>query len=383
MKTIGQNTNTIKSNNIRLLLNCIKHKPQSRAEISKTTGLSKSAVTTIIKQLIDEGIVYEVGAETTQMGRHPITLDIVKNYKYAIGILLHRKRVGVCIVNLKLETVAEDFCNVENFHTPQSALDWGYDTALKLMKNSGITPSDCIGISITAPGPLDYKNGMILNPPNFPMFWDFNVLEYMQEKTDYPVYLNNSPVVMALYEQFRQSEDIGDYIYISVDHGVGSAIVREGSIYRGIAGYSGEIGHTTVDINGEPCSCGNRGCLECYITEKALINRFGIESYSATAQKAAEGDEESQRIIDYVAKLLAGGIINALNLMDLKTVIIGGELNSHHELLFSKIQSLVNERSIISKAHEVKVFPSLREKQDISYTASMAVQKFLDQKSKT
>ena len=124
MKTIGQNTNTIKSNNIRLLLNCIKHKPQSRAEISKTTGLSKSAVTTIIKQLIDEGIVYEVGAETTQMGRHPITLDIVKNYKYAIGILLHRKRVGVCIVNLKLETVAEDFCNVENFHTPQSTLDW-------------------------------------------------------------------------------------------------------------------------------------------------------------------------------------------------------------------------------------------------------------------
>ena len=383
MKTTGQNTNTIKSNNIRLLLNCIKHKPQSRAEISKTTGLSKSAVTTIIKQLIDEGIVYEVGAETTQMGRHPITLDIVKNYKYAIGVLLHRKRVGVCVTNLKLETIAEAFCNIENFTSPESALDWAYTTAMKLMKDNGINTSDCIGISITAPGPLDYKSGMILNPPNFPLFWNFNAADYMKSKTDYPVYLNNSPVVMAVYEQFRRSDDIGDYIYISVDHGVGSAIVREGSIYRGIAGYSGEIGHTTVDINGELCSCGNRGCLECYITEKALINRFGIESYSATAEKASEGDSASLKVVDYVAELLAGGIINAVNLMDLKTVIIGGELNHHHEILFEKIQNLINKRSIISKAHEVKVFPSLLQKGEISHTASMAVQRFLDQKANT
>lgn len=380
MKSTGSNTGTIKSNNIRLLLNCIKHKPQSRAEISKTTGLSKSAVTTIIKQLIDEGIVYEVGAETTQMGRHPITLDIVKNYKYAMGILFHRKRVAVCIANLKLETVAERFADIESFASAEEALDWAYNEGISLLVGRGIKAEDCAGISITAPGPLDYKSGLILNPPNFPLVWNFNATEYLSAKTDYPVFLNNSPVVMAMYEQFKRTEDIGDYIYISVDHGVGSAIVKEGSIYRGIAGYSGEIGHTTVDINGEECSCGNRGCLECYITEKALIKRFGIESYLTTTEKAMNGDEESLQIIDYIARLFAGGIINALNLLDLKTVIIAGELNHHSEVLFPKIQKLINERSIISKAHEVKLLPSLLPKRDISYTASMAVQKYLDQK---
>ena len=383
MKAIGQNTNTIKSNNIRLLLNCIKHKPQSRAEISKTTGLSKSAVTTIIKQLIDEGIVFEVGAESTQMGRHPITLDIVKNYKYAMGILLHRKRVSVCIANLKLESVGEKSADIENFKTPESALDWAYSCGLKLLSDNDINPEDCVGISITAPGPLDYKSGLILNPPNFPLVWNFNALNYMKSKTDYPVFLNNSPVVMAVYEQFKRSEDIGDYIYISVDHGVGSAIVKEGSIYRGIAGYSGEIGHITVDSNGEDCSCGNKGCLECYITEKALIKRFGIESYSATAQMALSGDADSIKVTDYVAGFFASGIINAVNLMDLKTVVIAGELNSHHEALFPKLQTLINERSIITKAHEVKLLPSLLPENNLSYTASVAVQKYLDQKIDT
>ena len=67
---------------------------------------------------------------------------------------------------------------------------------------------------------------------------------------------------MAMYEHCKRPLKIDNYLFIAVDNGVGSAIIQKGNVYRGSAGFSGELGHTTIDINGPLCSCGNRGCFE-------------------------------------------------------------------------------------------------------------------------
>lgn len=375
----GSNTNTIKAQNNSLILNCIRKTPMSRAQISKLTDLSKSAVTMLTKQLIDEGQIIETGTESTDFGRHPIMLDIDKNHRFAIGISLTRSEASVCIVNLKLEVVDSDECAISGFDNAENVIKWCWEKACELLSKNNIDHSDCIGIGIAAPGPLDYKRGIIFTPPNFSLFHNVNIKELFAKFTDKPVFLNNAPVLMAMYEHIKRQENIQNYLFISVDNGVGSAIIQKGNIYRGSAGFSGEIGHTTVDINGPVCSCGNNGCLEGYVTKKAIEERFG-RSFGEMTDLAYKNDTKALAEIEKTARILSAGIINAVNILDIDAVIIFGELNYRSELFFSEIQKNIDSRSIITKAHNVKVLPSMiTSKEDGAYTAATVIEKYFNQ----
>lgn len=379
MKQKGSNISTIKAENNRLILNRIRKNPCSRAEIAKATGLSKSAVSIITKQLIDEGLIIETGTESTEQGRHPITLSIVKEHRYSLGISLRRNEIAVSVVDLGLECVAKMSREASFFKTADEALLWCCESGFKLLDELGIGQEKCIGIGVSAPGPLDYENGVILAPPNFELFNNFDVRAFIRTVTDMPVYLNNAPVLMALYENAKRSEDIKNYIFIVVDNGVGSAIIQNGSVFRGSRGFSGEIGHMTVNVNGPECTCKNRGCLEGYITRSAIKKHYG-KSYEELLDAALSGERESAECIEEIARYFSGGIIGAVNLLDLEAVIILGELNYKCEHLFSIIRKNVCEGSIISRAHSVEIMPSIIEDEnDTAYTAAAVVEKYFAQ----
>ena len=103
VKNCANNTKTIKNDNRALILNLIRKSQVSRAEISRITGLSKSSVTMIINSLISEGQIIEIGTEESAVGRKRIMLDIVADYRFAGGIILHRRDITVCLTNLKNE----------------------------------------------------------------------------------------------------------------------------------------------------------------------------------------------------------------------------------------------------------------------------------------
>lgn len=380
MKNRGSNTSTIKADNNSLILSYIRHQPISRADICKATGLSKSSVTTITKQLIEEGQLIEIGTESTSSGRHPILLDIVKDRRYAIAIHLSRTEVTVAIVNLKFEAVESVAHPIGEFTSPCDVLGWCYEKGIGILKNNNIDMTLCLGIGIAAPGPIDYKNGIILTPPNFALFENFNVKEFFKKITDMPVFLNNVPVLMAMYEHSKRRPEIKNYMFVTVDSGIGSAIMQNGSVYRGSAGFSGELGHTTVDIKGPLCSCGNKGCLEMYVTRRSIERNCGISSYNDMIDAAYENDEKALAIVGEAASYFAGGIVNAINMFDLDAVIIYGELNYRYKLLLSKIQKEVDHRSIVTKAHPVKVLPSLIAENDVKvFAAANVIDKYFRQ----
>lgn len=375
----GSNTNTIKAQNNSLILNCIRKKPMSRAQISKLTELSKSAVTMLTQQLLEKGEILEIGTESTDFGRHPIMLDIDKRHRVAMGISLTRSEAAVCIVNLKLEIIDRAECAISSFEAAQQAIEWCCRSGFELLKKNNIESELCIGIGIAAPGPLDYKNGIILTPPNFPLFHNTNIKELFAKFTDKPVFLNNAPVLMAMYEYIKREENLQNYLFVSIDNGVGSAIIQKGNIYRGSAGFSGEIGHTTIDINGPVCICGNNGCLEGYVTKKAIEKRFG-SPFNEMIDSAYNNDNFALEEIEKTARILSTGVINAVNILDIDAVIIFGELNYRSELLFTEIQKNIDKRSIITKAHKVKVLPSIiTSKEDISYTTATVIEKYFNQ----
>lgn len=377
MKKQGSNSNTIKADNNSLVLSFIRKKAMSRAEISKLTGLSKSTVTAITKEMLEQGQLVEIGTENTSNGRHPILLDIVKDYRYAIGIEISRSEVAVCVANLKLENIGAKKRMLMEFSTAEKILDWAYSAATDIMKEYNISINSCIGIGVVTPGPLDYVHGIVTNPPNFPLFQNFNVKSYLKQKCNLPVLLNKVSVPMAICEYQKRNTTLKNFLFVNVDNGVGSAIIHNGNIYRGSHGHSGEIGHMTVDINGERCACGNIGCLECYIPQKRILKRYGFEDYNQLVDSAYEGNQKAIDAIHKTATYFAGGLIGTVNLLDLEAIIIYGELNYRCEMLISEMQKLINERCIITESHPVQVMPSLLSDNDnISFTASTVIEKY-------
>ena len=134
MKQQGSNNNTIKEDNNNLILNFIRKNAISRAELVNLTGLSKSTVTTKTKQLIDSGQLIEIGTKNTSSGRHPVLLDIVKDYRYAIGVEITRSTITVCVTNLKLQIVGSVKRYLIDFSKGEEILDWSYEVAKRIVK---------------------------------------------------------------------------------------------------------------------------------------------------------------------------------------------------------------------------------------------------------
>ena len=367
---------SIKDNNCKQILRHLWSRPISRAELAQVTGLARSTVTTITKALIAEGQIREIGTEKTPLGRSPILLDLVQDHRYIMGILFHRRKISVCVVDLRMRCLETRTLPIEQVTSAQQATQWAFDNGRDIFAAHGIPWEKCAAIGINSPGPLNSITGEILNPPDFDLFHRFNPALYLSELCGLPVYVDNSPVLMAVRESLER-KSLGNFLFIVVDHGVGAAVMQDGRIYRGVNGLAGELGHMSVDMNGPLCACGNRGCLEKYITPKALAARFGMDSYAQTADLAYQGDPEALTILDHIARCLSTAITNTVNLLDLDTVILAGELNYRHELLFSKLQDLVNQRIIRPEGFPLTIIPSdVAKDGDLSYSASIALQNY-------
>ena len=142
MKSNAHNVATIKNDNRALILNLIRKSPVSRADISKITGLSKSSVTMITNSLISEGQIKEIGRDKSSVGRKPILLDIVADFKYAAGIILHRREVTVCLTDLKYEVFAIRSRNINEFSSGEEILNYTSDTVLKLIEENDLPIED-------------------------------------------------------------------------------------------------------------------------------------------------------------------------------------------------------------------------------------------------
>ncbi len=373
MASQAGNVSTIKSNNRSLILNYVRKAPISRAEIAKQSGLSKSAVTMIANAMIEEGQLTEVGQRDSSCGRRPILLDLNAGYRFAGGIALHRKQISVCLTDLKSDIIAFRSVRTDKFSDPHRVLDWACETLHQLAEEKEIPWEKVIGIGISAPGPVDYREGVILTPTNFDLFHHVPVAEYVREKLGTQVMVDNNSVLLAMQEYVSRERPAVNSMLIIVSEGIGSAIITKGKIYRGHSGYAGEIGHTSIDRNGPLCGCGNRGCLEQYVSMKALKKRFEFESYERLVDNAYLGDLDSLGVLDYIADCLSAAVVNAVNFFDLDAVIFSGDFSYRGALLLSRLRERIGGMSMISKVHDVTLsFSELSpEKTNASVTAAI------------
>lgn len=331
------NSALMRQKNEKIILSLINKEPVSRVEIAKKTGLTKAAVTIITDDLKKRGIITEEKSSTASVGRNPVLLHLNGDSVYMIGININRMNITVGIIDLCGKVLIEDTF-------PTSAPDVTFSeiekTIRSQIKKTGVDCSKIYKIAVVTPGPVDVKNGKILNPPNFEDWHGIPVEQEIKKFLDYDVIFDNISAAVAVAERyFGAAQNAENFIALLVDEGVGSGIIINGELFKGLC----ELGHVSIKHDGEQCECGNRGCLEKYASISNLLKNTPFKSW----HECVEHDEDE--IIRREAEYLSTAIITANNIFNLEKAVLCGELTYKSEKLISMISEKIIDKMLLKK----------------------------------
>ncbi|WP_213974823.1 ROK family transcriptional regulator [Tepidanaerobacter acetatoxydans] len=346
-----------------LVLNTIRHYgPISRAAIAKVTDLTAPAITYITNKLLDLGLVVEYKVGKSSGGRRPILLTVNPDILNVIVIHISSTKLRGYLVNGDLHVLTEREYPVQKV-PKDDILELMLTTIADLRQES---KTDILGIGVVVHGPVKSKEGISIFAPN--LGWRNVPIKYIvEEKIGIPTFVENDVRAMAIGEfHYGTARSVENMVFLKVGYGVGSAIFIDGRLYRGHGDSAGEIGHTTIDVGGPLCSCGNYGCLEALVSENALVKAMVKsikEGRSSIVQdmaggnldkitpeiiyKAAEkGDVLAGRILRQVARYLGIGIANTINTFNPELLTIGGGIVQARAFIEDTILDTVKTRSL-------------------------------------
>jgi glucokinase len=209
------------------------------------------------------------------------------------------------------------------------------------------------GIGIGVPG-LIGRDGMVHSSVNMRPLNGFNLAACVEARNGLPTFCGNDANVIALGEQrFGAGRGFTSCVVITIGTGLGSGLILDGKLWTGSGGFAAEFGHLTVDPEGYPCPCGNRGCLEQYASAGALV-RFALErmperaTESLDAEQVAElartGDISALAAFDRVGYWLGTGLASLANTLNIQAVIIGGGVSASFDLLLPALRRTIQQR---------------------------------------
>jgi len=227
-------------------------------------------------------------------------------------------------------------------------------------------------------------NGTIINPPNFDMWKNVNIVGELKKEFPCNILLENNSAALALAEKYYGlGKKFSNFILMVVDTGIGSGIVINDKLYRGFGGFGGEIGHTSINVNGDLCGCGNVGCLEVYASMPAVLKRAkriepGISSWNEIVDRAEAGDTRFLEIVEEEARYLSAGIVNAVNILEIEAVVLTGDICYKHGIIIDSLSRHVNERTMTRKVHRVGLYASeISKNADVIAAATIVIDDFI------
>ena len=295
--------------NRRLVLETIRlHGPVARGEIAKRVGLTVQTVSTIIRELELQGFV--LGARELPKGRGlpPTFLNINPEGGFAIGVHVTPVGLKAALINLAGEVIGARERSLPQLRPAIAFREIGKLVAgLRKLRPRG----RMLGIGLAMPGPFDVDSMSFVGPTTLEGWKGVPVREELARLTGLPAFIEVDLAAAALGERlYGAGRGLREFYYLYFGVGLGGCLVHEGAPLRGAFGNAGEIGHLPLVPDGEACPCGNRGCLERYLSLEALERRsasIGLDGWVAEA-----------------APLLRAAIVAIENLFDPETIIIGG-----------------------------------------------------------
>lgn len=349
----------LKEHNSRLVLKTIYHSDAiSRADIARATHLTRTTVSDIVNELIEEGLLEEAGIGTSMGGKPPILLNILDNARSLVCLDLSNDVFQGALVNLrgkilKRETFPSDCMESE------PAIECVY-SLLDSLISSATAP--VIGIGIGTPGLIDTINGVVRQAVN--LGWKDLPLKHLLEiRYGLPIYIANDSHVAALAEYtFGQEDHTDNLVLIKVGRGIGSGIVISGQIHYGDSFNAGEIGHLAVVEDGLRCTCGNYGCLETVSSTRAILGQareiFPKRkdlSFEEVLDVYQAGDESISKIVQKAGAYLGASIANLIGILNIHKIVISGGLVGFGTPLLEAANSIIQSKVLPAMANETEI----------------------------
>jgi len=358
--------------NRQILLNLVReHQPISRADLARRMTLGRGVVTTLVNELLEEGVLYEGALVELPRGRRPKMLHVETRDRLVVAIDLRFSRTDVLLADLGGKQIA-----LERFATrfgPEELLDELAVRVRRLLRTHAAR-GRCQGIGMVIPGMVDRASGRVLNAPQ--LGWrDVQVRAGLAARTGLAVHVENAPAACALAHIWlsERANGIRDFVYLSVSDGVGTGVVVNGEVVRGHGHTAGEFGHIPIRAEGPICLCGSQGCLEAYTSNLATVARYlGHELSPAIAgellqqsgvtvddvvRRAGEGDERARAAVADTGRYLGIGVSMIVQALNPAQIVVGGEITGAWDLVEPAIRAEVARRALTPRAAETPVIP--------------------------
>jgi predicted NBD/HSP70 family sugar kinase len=341
--------NTIRDINRQIVLNYVRERePISRATIAREAALQRSTVSEIIEALTGEGLVEEIGEGESTGGRRPTLLRLRTVGAIAIGVNVTPTYTTVASSDLAGVVVQQEAFPTDP--APERTFSRIIEIIRRFSEQGAIE-----GVGVSIPGLVTPGTGKVIFVPYF-KWRDLPIAETISQATGLPVTIDNDANAVALAELWfglPEIRDARDFIFVLVADGVGTGIIFDGQVYRGVRGAAGEFGHMIVGSDAPvPCSCGNDDCWEAFASERAATARYRkltgaskAPDFETLIDRALTGEPEAKTALTETARYLAIGISNLVVGFSPEAVIVGGAITRAWPLIEKTLTEKI-ERSV-------------------------------------
>lgn len=347
----------IKDINRFKVLNIIREKhPISRTEIAKLCELGMSTLTYIIDDLTSQDLIREVGESSSTGGRRAKLIEFNKDFGTTISAKIEEQRLLIALTNMNAEIIDVMETPFKKYTNAETIVDMIVDSIDLILAKNHKDKADLQGVGILSSGLVNRHEGLIIRSSM--LGWNNIAIAEMLEQRlmDIPIFVDKNINGYTLAELWKGvGQENSGFFVVSVGAGLGLSVVIDRKIYYGSFGGAGEFGHTTIEVGGYACHCGQYGCLEMYASEFYFENK-GKELQAAypntaltnfhfqeVAERAKQGDELAKKLMEGMSIYLGYGIRNLINAFNPDKIVMAGEGMKYGDLFMEKVRKIASD----------------------------------------
>ncbi len=283
--------------------------------------------------------------------------------RYVLGIDVGGTNVKLGLVNPSGRIISRSYLITKTFASAKNRLiDTLAQAILALISQNKLPKKSFKGIGIGLPGLIDPYRGIVQFLPNIPGWRNVPLKKILEKKLNVPVLIDNDAKMITLGEwKFGAGKGVDNLLCMTLGTGVGSGLILNGQLYRGVSNTAGEFGHVPLNEKGPRCNCGGIACFEGYVGNERLVHRArtifkkDVRTVQDLGRLAKGHDQEALRFWEETGKKIAQGLITIINLLNLERIVIGGGVANNLPHMIRTIQRTISARALKVPAARVEI----------------------------
>jgi predicted NBD/HSP70 family sugar kinase len=336
----------------------------TRAVLAARTGLPRAALNQRLALLSRHGLVVADGHERSTGGRPPAHFSFNVRAGAVLGIDIGITAARVGVADLAGSILGDRAAALPVQEGPDVVLGWVVRQAEELLQELGIAESELWGVGAGVPGPVEFEQGRVVNPPMMPGWQQHPIRDWLSQRFGCPAVVDKDANIMALGEYRSSWSHLRHILFVKAGTGIGCGIIADGRVHRGANGAAGDIGHIQVNGYGDPpCTCGNTGCVEATAGGWALVRDLQaqglrVRTAADVAKLASRGERRALHALRQAGRVLGEALSDAVNFFNPAVVALGGSLVQDQGELLAGTREVVYQRSLTLATRDLQVVTS-------------------------